>query len=236
MLLVYQIGSVKIGEVVRYTVTYTPSQDRILPSPERLYLRVRNTSAIALRAAFVHGPYTLAAAAYPSNFNPNVKFANPRRYGVPEFEPMLKAGGSWECELVVPEHIRQSAGTGGGGHFGGAAPGAQEAESASWIVEVSSQVIFSTSAAVGYEVTLARDAKSLNLSSSLPVIGGQAQVPQPGKVADHQQSMGAKDGHHPAQPKGVFSKAIRLKVEDTASLWNTPRLPGWDDLNVDRLK
>ncbi|WYZ46408.1 hypothetical protein EsH8_IX_000633 [Colletotrichum jinshuiense] len=236
MLLVYQVGSVKIGEVVRYTVTYTPSHDRILPSPERLYLRVRNTSAIALRAAFVHGPYTLGAAAYPSNFNPNVKFANPRRYGVPEFEPMLKAGGSWECELVVPEHIRQSAGTGGGRHFGGAAVGDQETESASWIVEVSSQVIFSTSAAVGYEVTLARDAKSLNLSSSLPVIGGQAQVPQPGKVADHQQSIGAKDGHHPAQPRGVFSKAIGLKVEDTAALWNTPRLPGWDDLNIDRLK
>ncbi|KAK2065019.1 DUF676-domain-containing protein [Colletotrichum caudatum] len=236
MLLVYQVGSVKIGEVVRYTVTYTPSQDRILPSPERLYLRVRNTSAIALRAAFVHGPYTLGAVAYPSNFNPNVKFANPRRYGVPEFEPMLKAGGSWECELVVPEHIRQSAGTGGVGHFGGAAPVDQEAESASWIVEVSSQVIFSTSAAVGYEVTLARDAKSLNLSSSLPVIGGQAQVPQPGRVADHQQSIGAKDGHHPAQLKGVYSKAIRLKVEDTAALWNTPRLPGWDDLNIDRLK
>ncbi|EFQ33190.1 hypothetical protein CGRA01v4_08762 [Colletotrichum graminicola] len=236
MLLVYQVGSVKIGEVVRYTVTYTPSQDRILPSPERLYLRVRNTSAIALRAAFVHGPYTLGAAAYPSNFNPNVKFANPRRYGVPEFEPMLKAGGSWECELLVPEHIRQSAGTGGVGHFGGVAPTDQEAESASWIVEVSSQVIFSTSAAVGYEVTLARDAKSLNLSSSLPVIGGQTQVPQPGRVADHQQSIGAKDGHHPAQPKGVFSKAIRLKVEDTAALWNTPRLPGWDDLNIDRLK
>ncbi|KAF9870080.1 hypothetical protein CkaCkLH20_12439 [Colletotrichum karsti] len=234
MLLVYQVGSVKIGEVVRYTVTYTPSQDRILPSPERLYLRVRNTSAIALRAAFVHGPYTLSAAAYPSNFDPNVKFANPRRYGVPEFEPMLKAGGSWECELVVPEHIRQSAGTGGGGHFG--APPDQETESATWIVEVSSQVIFSTSAAVGYEVTIARDAKSLNLSYSLPVIGGQAQVPQPGKVADHQQSVGAKDGHHPAQPKGVFSKAIQLKVEDTAALWNTPRLPGWDDLNIDRLK
>ncbi|KAL0933089.1 lipase ROG1 [Colletotrichum truncatum] len=234
MLLVYQVGSVRIGEVVRYTVTYTPSQDRILPSPERLYLRVRNTSAIALRAAFVHGPYTLSAAAYPSNFNPNVKFANPRRYGVPEFEPMLKAGGSWECELVVPEHIRQSAGTGGGSHFGGSPE--QQNESASWVVEVSSQVIFSTSATVGYEVTVARDAKSLNLSYSLPVIGGQAQVPQPGKIADHQQSIGAKDGHHPAQPKGVFSKAVHLKVEDTAALWNTPRLPGWDDLNMDRLK
>ncbi|VUC25324.1 unnamed protein product, partial [Clonostachys rosea] len=43
MLLVYQTGSVKVGEVVRYTVTYYPSQDRILPSPEKLYVRIRNT-------------------------------------------------------------------------------------------------------------------------------------------------------------------------------------------------
>lgn len=70
MLLLHQAGSVKIGEVVRYTVTYTPSADRILPSPELLYLRIKNTSAIALRAAFVHGPYTLSVAAYPSTFKP----------------------------------------------------------------------------------------------------------------------------------------------------------------------
>ncbi|CRK48020.1 hypothetical protein BN1723_020465, partial [Verticillium longisporum] len=94
---------------------------------------------------------------------------------------MVKAGGSWQCELVVPEHIRQSAGTGSHGHFG-AGPD-HEAESASWIIEVSSQVIFSTSASVGYEVVLARDEKSLNLNS-LPVIGGQAKAPQPGKVSD----------------------------------------------------
>src|SRR5687768_8159765 len=105
MLLLHQVGSVKIGEVVRYHVTYTPSQDRILPSPEHLYVRIRNTSAIALRAAFVHGPYTLAVAAWPSNFDPNEKFEDPRRYGVPEFEPMVKAGGSWECELTVPDNI-----------------------------------------------------------------------------------------------------------------------------------
>ncbi|KAM0281764.1 hypothetical protein ACHAQH_003346 [Verticillium albo-atrum] len=227
MLLLHQIGSVKLGEVVRYTVTYTPSQDRILPSPEKLHVRIRNTSAIALRAAFVHGPYNLCVAAYPAAFNPNVKFQNPRRYGVPEFEPMVKAGGSWQCELVVPEHIRQSAGTGSHGHFG-AGPN-HEAESASWIIEVSSQVIFSTSASVGYEVVLARDEKSLNLSSSLPVIGGQAQVPQPGKVSDLVQHDPAKDGHRSGPPKGVFSRAITLKVEDTATLWNTPRLPGWDN-------
>lgn len=229
MLLLHQTGSVKIGEVVRYTVTYTPSQDRILPSPERLYVRIRNTSNIALRAAFVHGPYTLSVATYPAKFNPNEKFPSPRRYGVPEFEPMLKAGGSWECQLLVPDDIRPSAGSGGGGPD-------QDLESASWVVEISSQVIFSTSAAVGYELLVAREQKSLSLSSSVPVVGGQAQVPQPGKLVDYQQSIGAKDGHHPAQPHGVFSRAIRVKVEDTATLWNTPRLPSWDDAGDKRVQ
>ncbi|KAM0563210.1 hypothetical protein ACHAPJ_000926 [Fusarium lateritium] len=228
MLLLHQVGSLKTGEVVRYTVTYTPSQDRILPSPEKLFLRVRNTSAIALRAAFVHGPYTLSVAAYPAAFDPNEKFEYPERYGVPEFEPMVKAGGSWECELVVPVTIRQSAGLGSHGGFGKGP--SHDNECASWVIEVSSQILFSTSAAVGFEVVLARDKKSLNLSSSSPVVGGQAQVAQPGRISDHQQGVGAKDGHHPAQPKGVFSRAVQVKVEDTATLWNTPRLPGWDDL------
>lgn len=226
MLLLHQTGSVKIGEVIRYTVTYTPSQDRILPSPECLFLRVKNSSAIALRAAFVHGPYNLSVAAYPATFNPNEKFEDARQYGVPEFEPMLKAGGSWTCHLVVPESIRQSAGIGRAGkqNFGNGPE--HEDESVSWVIEIASQVIFSTSAAVHYDFLLARDEKSLTLSSGIPVVGNQAQVPQPGRVSDFQQSKGAKEGRHAAQSKGVFSRAIHLKVEDTASLWNTPQLPG----------
>ena len=256
MLLVYQVGSLKIGEVVRYTVTYTPARDRILPSPEHLHLRIRNTSPIPLRAAFVHGPYTLCVAAYPAHFDPNRKFENPRRYGVPEHEPMLKAGGTWLCRLVVPDHIRQSAGTGAArGDFadssvpastGPSADGQNAPESVSWVVEVTSQVIFSASAAVGYEVMIARDEKGLSLNS-VPVgvsAGGgksHAQVPQPGKIGDYQQSAGGRKegpghGHHAAQPKGVFSKAITLKVEDTASLWNTPQLPGWRDWDYGRTK
>lgn len=243
MLLLHQVGSLKIGEVVRYTVTYTPSRDRILPSPEFLYLRIRNTSPIPLRAAFVHGPYTLSVAAYPSHFDPNVKFENPRRYGVPEHEPMLKAGGTWLCKLTVPDNIRESAGTGAArGDFADASASSQHdgdgsaTQSASWIVEVTSQVIFSSSAAVGYEVMLARDEKSLSLNSVPVAKNNQAPVPQPGKVSDFQQSIGAKDGHHPAQHKGVFSRAIALKAEDTASLWNTPQLPGWRDWDYGRTK
>ncbi|KAK1759325.1 hypothetical protein QBC47DRAFT_436994 [Echria macrotheca] len=229
MLLLHQAGSLKIGEVVRYTVTYTPSADRILPSPEFLFLRIKNTCAIALRAAFVHGPYNLSVAAYPSNFNPNEKFENPRRYGVPEFEPMLKAAGVWNCHLVIPDNIRQSAGEGSSahGHFGKGPDHAHE--SVTWIIEVASQVIFSTSAAVHYEIMLARDEKSLNLGSGMPVIGGQAQIPQPGRISDFQQSICETHDHAShSQPKGVFSRAVHLKVEDTAALWDTPQLPGCD--------
>ncbi|EAQ87991.1 hypothetical protein CHGG_04610 [Chaetomium globosum CBS 148.51] len=228
MLLLHQTGAVRIGEVVRYTVTYTPSADHILPSPEFLYLRIKNTCAIALRAAFVHGPYTLGVAAYPSTFKPFEKFDNPRRYGVPEFEPMLKAGAVWNCHLVVPDNIRQSAGEGSSkhGHFGSGPE--HDGDTVTWVVEVSSQVVFSASASVNYEILLARDEKSLNLGSVVPVIGNHAQVAQPGRVSDFQQSSGSSK-HHPAQPKGVFSKAIHLKVEDTAALWNTPQIPGWDD-------
>ncbi|KAL1842197.1 hypothetical protein VTJ49DRAFT_5884 [Mycothermus thermophilus] len=228
MLLLHQTGSVKIGEVVRYTVTYKPSADHILPSPEFLYLRIKNTCAAALRAAFVHGPYTLGVAAYPAHFKPFDKFENPRRYGVPEFEPMLKAGGVWNCHLIVPDNIRQTAGEGvSTGHFGSGPE--HDDDTVSWVIEISSQVIFSPSVQVHYELLLARDEKSLNLGSVVPIIGGQAQVPQPGRVSDFQQSPGAHT-RHPAQPKGVFSKAIHLKVEDTAALWNTPQLPGWDDV------
>lgn len=247
MLLVHQTGSVKVGEVVRYTLTYTPSRDRILPSPEKLHVRIRNTSAIAMRAAFVHGPYSLSVAAYPSTFDPNERFPDPASYGVPQFEPMLKAGGSWECTLAVPETVRQGAGLGSHGGFGKGPD--YDHESVSWVLEVSSQVIFSASVAVGYELLVARDPKSLGLGGIAATLTPGPSAPAsssggrpgeddnaPGTLADHQQSMGAKDKHHPAQPRGIFSRAVHLTIEDTATLWNTPRLPEWDDEGPRRVK
>ncbi|TGO23964.1 hypothetical protein BPAE_0116g00250 [Botrytis paeoniae] len=232
MLLLYQAGSVKIGEIVRYNVTYTPAHDRILPSPARLHLKIKNTSAIALRAAFVHGPYTLYAAAYPSTFNPNVKFENPRRDGVPEFEPNLKAGGSFSTELIVPEDVRKTAGS---ANRDGRSPGRDysDVKSVTWIIEVTSQVVFSNSASVNYEILLGRDEKSLSLGfASGSMLGGTA--PVPGQLHDHQQSQGAKDGHHAALPRGIYSRALRVKVDDTASLWNTPKMDGRDEASEEQ--
>ncbi|KAI4644772.1 uncharacterized protein J4E78_009591 [Alternaria triticimaculans] len=213
MLLLHQKGSVKVGEVVRYTLTYTPSEDRILPPPSSLHVRIRNSSAIPLRAAYLHGPYTIHVSAYPSTFNPNKK--SDATYGEPDFEPNVKAGGYWNTKLTVPEQyrsdIREDDGT---------------PKSLTWIIEIASQIIFSNSASVNYELLVARDERSLDLGFTA-VTGNSHGTP--GKVQDHQQGSQKHVSHHPAQPKGVYSKAVKLVVDDTTSLWNTPELPEWKE-------
>lgn len=228
MLLVHQAGSVKVGEVVRYTLTYTPSNDRILPTPSHLHLKVRNTCAIPLRAAWIHGPYTLHVAAYPATFNPHHKVENPKRDGVPEYEPMVKAGGSWSSKLLVPEAIRET-----GAHLGRrrSTQSTQTVEpgkgSVTWIVEIASQILFSNSASIEFEVFVGRDERSLDFGFAAVAGHGHG---GPGRIKDSQTERERKEarrrGH--VQHDGVYSKAVRLVVEDTETLWDKPALPSWD--------
>ncbi|KIW19612.1 hypothetical protein PV08_00185 [Exophiala spinifera] len=215
MLLLHQTGSVRVGEVVRYTLTYTPSLDRILPPPAHLHVKIKNTSAIPLRAAYLHGPYTLYVSCYPSTFDPYKKHETIKDEGAPEYEPQLKAGGTWTAKLKVPEEVRQDAQHGDSKRHG-------ERKSFTWILEVASQIIFSKTASVHYEVLVGRDEKSVDLGFHGVIGSGQG---APGRLEDHQ----LKQGKSSVQPKGVFSKAIRLAVDDTESLWNTPPFPEWED-------
>lgn len=70
MLLLHTTGSTRIGEVRRYTVTYTPAADHILPLPTALHLRIKNTASLPLRAAYLHGPYTLYVSVRRQEFQP----------------------------------------------------------------------------------------------------------------------------------------------------------------------
>lgn len=216
MLLIHQTGSVCVGEVVRYTVTYTPSLDRILPSPAHLHVKIKNTSAIPLRAAYLHGPYTLYTACYPSTFNPNKRHVTSKEEGDPDYEPQLKAGGTWSSKLTVPRVIREDGGN--SEHKEG-----QPRKSFTWIIEVASQVLFSTTARVHFELIIGRDEKSINFGFT----GVAHPSGAPGRLEDHEMGV-SKSGHH---IKGVFTKAIHLKVEDTASLWDSPMLPSYDGVN-----
>ena len=205
----------------RYTLTYTPATDRILPTPGELHVKIRNTSAIPLRAAYLHGPYTLYTSCYPSTFDPNRKHTEYESEGGPQFEPNLKAGGSWNAVLTVPENTRRSSAL--------RSPVLREesgnGRGVTWVIEIASQVIFSTTAAVHFELLVGRDEKSLELS-----LGGIAgvDIPVPGRLHDHRKL--TKDGKwmpHTGR-KGVYSKAVDLVVDDTMSLWNTPYFPSFE--------
>ncbi|KAI9651867.1 MAG: hypothetical protein M1831_007532 [Alyxoria varia] len=219
MLLVHQTGSVKVGEVVRYTLTYTPSADRILPTPSSLHVRIKNTSAIPYRAAYLHGPYTVYVSTYRSTFNPYQKVDDAKRDGgIPKFEPNLKAGGQWNSELKVPEEIQAH------GEKAQADHGEEDApQSVTWFIEISSQILFSNTASVFFELLVGRDRRSLDFGFAATASKGFG---EPGKVSDLIKHEPGAHGKH-ATPKGVYSKAIQLIGEDTAALWNKPPLPGW---------
>lgn len=140
--------------------------------------------------------------------------------GTPDYEPQLKAGGHWSAQLTVPEKVRR-----GVEHSERDEDG--ERRSFTWIIEVASQVLFSTTASVHYELLVGRDKKSLGsgLTGAVQLSAGYG---LPGRVEDVQRGKYGTDTSA-VQMKGVFSKAIRLAVDDTESLWNTPAFPSWNN-------
>ncbi|KAK6347905.1 hypothetical protein TWF718_005725 [Orbilia javanica] len=204
MLLLHTAGSVKIGEVLRYKVTYYPSRDRILPLPTALHLRIKNTEAIPLRAAYLHGPFVLYCSVKSENYDHWSPVINPREEGgYPEFEPNLKAGSTWECELPVPATMRkvvmarERERRANPGHKVGDRVGntTQEEEKVTWIIEIVSQMIFSASAKTNFDLAIARDERSLSIYGT-------------------------------GFEQGTFSNAVEYSVVNTQQLWNLPPFPG----------
>lgn len=194
-------------------MTYTPASDPILPTPVELYVTVKNASAVPLRAAYLHGPYSLYASCYPSTFDPNIKYDRPNNEGIPQFEPYLKAGGSWDAVITIPRHLRRTPQESSSSEL-------EDGGGVTWVVEIISQVVFSNTAVVPFELLVSRNGKSTDsLSGKL----ASNSLPPPAQLHDHW-SQGTK-GCQVIASKGVFSPSVTLLIDDTASLWNTPSFP-----------
>lgn len=88
------------------------------------------------------------------------------------------------------------------------------------MIEVVSQVIFSDSATVHFELLVGRDAKSIEFFSA----GGASSGLGPaGKFHEHWSP--ETKCRQVIVTNGIFSKSVTLRVDDTSSLWNTPPLP-----------
>lgn len=79
-----------------------------------------------------------------------------------------------------------------------------------------------------FELLIGRDERSVDLGFS--ALSGQC-IAKPGQLHDHQQGKGnrSRKNNKATKPKGVFSKAVLLEVDDTVSLWNKPSLPEWNE-------
>lgn len=152
------------------------------------------------------------------------------------FEPQLKAGSSFYATLPVPQdlihgaltvvrqegetapasfvHTRKAYEHGGQRSLDNSRSFTKDPTrrtSVTWIVEVISQTIFSATASVGFELMLGRDEKSLSYSAL------SAMRPGTGGSVDSDPS-----------DSGIFSRALKVKTQDTKDLWNVPPFPSWN--------
>ncbi|ODV88360.1 hypothetical protein CANCADRAFT_16578, partial [Tortispora caseinolytica NRRL Y-17796] len=121
-------GKVKIGQVHRYQIFYTPSRDAVA-NIKSLHLRVRNEENIALRGLYFSGPFLLYAHVYPEQFNP---FRKSPPNLCPSFNPTIRPAQSFHTDLPVPSKD--------GTHV--------------WIVDIVSQLIFSRGSEVAFSLTI----------------------------------------------------------------------------------
>lgn len=125
---------VKLGQTIRLEIDYSPftSAEQYSSTPPRsLWVRVRNTEPIPLRAAYLAGPYSLYVDCRHRDYSTTTKaFVTADQ---PVFEPQLQPGQTFYAELLC--HTFQ--------------------EKYQWTVDVVSQIIFNNTMGVHFEVTIA---------------------------------------------------------------------------------
>lgn len=127
-----EIRSVKAGQVERFKVEYTPGivDDEPFHIPSNLWIKVKNKQLIALRAAYLAGPYILYVDCRPDEYDQNKKcFVTADQ---PVFEPQLLPGQSFYAELSC-RTIK---------------------DTYNWTVDVISQILFNNAIAVEFEFTI----------------------------------------------------------------------------------
>ncbi|WPK24427.1 hypothetical protein PUMCH_001701 [Australozyma saopauloensis] len=123
----------RIGQIFRFDIAYKPcssAEDYAKLPPRSLWLRVRNLEPLALRAAYLAGPYSIYVDCRPLDYERNKKtFITAEQ---PLFEPQLHPGQTFWVEL--PCHVFK--------------------EEYHWSVDVVSQIIFNTSQLVNFDVCI----------------------------------------------------------------------------------
>lgn len=146
-------SSVKVGEIERYLIEYILYEDDEIPDDlklDSLYVRLKNCSPLSFRAGYLAGPFILYGDVRSNNYHHSQHIVSSADY--PQFEANLQAQQVKVMELSL--HNIQSKYV--------------------WILDVVSQILFTTNTNVPFEVTVGMDRKMLeenNEIECLPHLG-----------------------------------------------------------------
>ncbi|KAH3663616.1 hypothetical protein OGAPHI_005017 [Ogataea philodendri] len=144
--------SVRIGEIHRFVVTYTPADSNRAPA---LYAKIKNVEMLPLRAAYLTGPYVLYCDVRPQDYSTDKPcFVTADQ---PVYDPNLAAGQSLRAELSM--HTIK--------------------DRYVWVIDVVSQMIFSSSSEVHFELMIGKDRHFLhrhNFGDQFGIFSSQLQV------------------------------------------------------------
>lgn len=134
-------SAVKIGEFERYVITYDLYDGDDIPtdiSLDSLWLRVKNLENLTHRAAYLMGPFALYCDVRTEDYHHSQKiYASVDR---PKYEPNLQAQQRCIAELSLHQIRKRYV----------------------WIVDVVSQILFSTVSQVAFEITIGKTKQSLS--------------------------------------------------------------------------
>ncbi|CEP61482.1 lipase ROG1 family protein LALA0_S03e03840g [Lachancea lanzarotensis] len=134
-------SSVRIGEIERYIITYQLyDDDEGLPadlSLNSLWLRVQNIENLTYRAAYLMGPYLLYCDLRTEEYHHSQHlFVSADQ---PKFEPALQPQQDFYAEMSLHNLKKKYV----------------------WILDIASQIIFTNTSQIGFEISIGSSKKSL---------------------------------------------------------------------------
>ena len=140
-LLYKHTGALRVGDVHRFVLTYTP-EDPLASLGSQLHVRVKNIENVLMNSAHIAGPYMLYCDIRSSEYHHNKPcFITADQ---PVYESNLLPGNSLVHALTL--HRLQ--------------------DKYVWIVDIISQIVFSTSAEINFEFIMASDLQNIHKNHS----------------------------------------------------------------------
>ena len=169
-------GGLTVGQVNRFTIEIDSDQLGSLIEADELTVRIKNTTSALMRPAYLAGPYILYVSIREDSYRPDRVLAEG------DFSPHFDANLKTNCSRWQTLPVKNLGSN-------------DKARCKQYVVDVISQVIFSPSAKVYYELTIGLNKKQVRLSAKN---GKQVDASIPG---------------------------FNVDMVDTEKLWDMPPIP-----------